>query len=109
MIRLYACLVNYQITKGHCVVVWKKNVSDLHLLSKTDYEHLMDSVELLRNAMLRTLKVKKVYLIYIDEAMHVNWHLVPRYTEQGYYVLNHRQKKTDDFSLAKKIKANLLK
>lgn len=32
--KLYACLANYPIVKGHTVIVWKKSVFDLHLLSK---------------------------------------------------------------------------
>ncbi len=57
--KLYACLANNPIVKGHTVIVWKKSVSDLHLLSKKDYEFLMDKVDEVRNALLKTLKVKK--------------------------------------------------
>ncbi|MBW6451386.1 MAG: HIT domain-containing protein [DPANN group archaeon] len=32
--KLYAPLANFPITKGHTVIVWKKDVSDLHLLTK---------------------------------------------------------------------------
>ena len=105
--RLYAALANDSITKGHVVVVWKDSVSDLHLLSRKDYEHLMDKVDVIRNAMLKTLRVKKVYLIYMDEARHVHWHLVPRYNEKGYNVFEHKPKELKDFSLAEKIKKNL--
>jgi len=65
--KLYVCLANYPIAKGHTVIIWKKSVQDLHLLQKKDYEYLMDKVDEIRNALIKTLKVKKVYLIYMDE------------------------------------------
>ncbi|MBR9693128.1 HIT family protein [Candidatus Woesearchaeota archaeon] len=85
--KLYATLANYPISKGHVVVVWKNKVRDLHLLTKKEYEHLMDVIDLVRDAMLKVLKIKKVYLMYMDEANHVHWHLVPRYAEKGMNVL----------------------
>ena len=106
--KLYACLANYPITKGHTVIVWKKSVYDLHLLSKNDYEYLMDKVDEVRNALIKTLKVKKVYLIYLDEANQVHWHLVPRYNEKGFDVFQHKPNKLTDFSLTEKIKNNLV-
>lgn len=106
--KLYACLANYFIVRGHSVVVWKKSVSDLHLLSKKDYEYLMDKVDEVRNALLKTLKIKKVYLIYMNEAKQVHWHLVPRYNEKGFDVLRHKPVKLIDFSLTDKIKSNLI-
>ena len=105
---LYATLANFPIAKGHVVVVWKKKVTDLHLLRKVDYEHLMDIVDVVRNAMLKTLKIKKVYLVYMDEARHVHWHLVPRYNEKGFNVLEEKPKKLTDVSLAKSYKENLI-
>lgn len=105
--RLYACLANFPIVKGHTVVVWKKSVRDLHLLSKKNYEYLMDKVDDLRNALLKTLRIKKVYLIYMDEANQVHWHLVPRYNEKGFNALLHKPSELRDFSLAAKIKNNL--
>jgi len=105
--RLYTCLANFPIVKGHTVVVWKKSVKDLHLLSRRDYEYLMDKVEEIRNALLKTLKIKKVYLIYMDEANQVHWHLVPRYNKKGFDALLHKPSKLIDFSLAAKIKNNL--
>jgi len=107
--KLYACLASFPLTKGHTVVVWKKNISDLHLLRKKEYEYLMDTVDALRSAMMKTLKVKKVYLIYMDEAKHVHWHLVPRYNEKGYNVLHHKPKKLKDFSLSSEIRKNFQK
>ena len=106
--KLYACLANFPIVKGHTVVVWKKDVSDLHLLSKKDYEYLMDKVDEVRNALLKTLKLKKVYLIYMDEANQVHWHLVPRYNEKGFDLLKHKPAKLKDFSLTEKIRSNLI-
>lgn len=105
--KLYACLASYPVTRGHTVVVWKRKVSDLHLLSKKDFEYLMDKVDEIRNALMKTLKVRKVYLIYMDEIKHVHWHLVPRYNEKGYDVLSHKPKKLKDFSLVKKIRENM--
>lgn len=106
--KLYACLANYPVVKGHTVIVWKKSVQDLHLLSKQDYEYLMDKVDEIRNALIKTLKIQKVYLTYLDEAKQVHWHLVPRFNEKGYDVFLHKPKKIRDFSLSKKIKDNLV-
>ena len=105
--KLYACLANFPIIKGHTVVVWKEKVSDLHLLSKKDYEYLMDRVDEIRNALLKTLRLKKIYLIYLDEVKQVHWHLIPRYNQEGFNVLMHKPKKIKDFNLAEKIKNNL--
>ena len=104
---LYACLATHPIARGHVVIVWKKNVSDLRRLADRDYDYLMDTVNALRNAMLKSLKIKKVYLIYMDEARHVHWQLVPRYNEKGYNVFLHQPKVNKDFSLAQKIKQHL--
>ena len=106
--KLYACLASHPITKGHVVIVWKKDVPDLSKLSNRDYDYLMDTVDAIRDALLKTLKVKKVYLIYMDEAKHVHWHLVPRYDEKGYDVFLHKPKILKDTSLVKKIKKNLI-
>ena len=76
---LYACLATYPIARGHVVVVWKKDVTDLRRLSERDYDYLMDTVNALRSAMLKALGIRKVYLVYMDEANHVHWQLVPRY------------------------------
>ena len=105
--KLYSCLASHPITKGHTIVVWKKPVKDLHLLSKRNYSYLMTKVDEIRNALLKTLKLKKVYLVYMDEANHVHWHLLPRYNEKGYDVFKHNPSKIKDFSLAKKVKENL--
>ncbi len=107
--KLYAALANYPIAKGHAVVVWKKKKSDLHLLKRKDYEYLMDKVDLIRNVMLRILNIKKVYLMYMDEANHVHWHLVPRYGRKGINALKDRPRKIKDFSLAGKFRKALQK
>lgn len=106
--NLYVCLAKESVTDGHLVVAWKKEVPDLNLLPDRDYDYLMDTVFATRNALLKTLKIKKVYLIYMDEANHVHWHLVPRYTEKGFDIFQHKPQPLKDFSLAKKIKANLV-
>jgi diadenosine tetraphosphate (Ap4A) HIT family hydrolase len=105
--KLYACLANYPKTKGHTVVVWKDEVSDLHLLSKANYKHLMECVDEIRNVLIETLGVEKVYLTYLDETEHVHWHLIPRYNQKGYDVLEHDPGKLEDFSLSDKLKQNL--
>lgn len=106
--KLYVCLTKYPVTKGHTVVVFKKKVSDLKMLPDRDYDYLMDTVFAARNALLKTFKIKKVYLIYMDEANHVHWHLVPRYKEKGFDAFQRKPKLLKDFSLAKKIKKNLI-
>jgi len=105
--KLYACLANFPIVQGHSVVVWKKPVADLHLLSRKDYLYLMDIVDKVRTAMLKTLKVKKVYLIYMDEANQVHWHLVPRYNKIGYDVFKNKPGKLKNFKLDDEIRKNL--
>jgi diadenosine tetraphosphate (Ap4A) HIT family hydrolase len=104
--KLYVCLASFPLTRGHSVVVWKKKVKDLNLLKREEYQHLMDAVELARQAIMKTLSVEKVYLLYLDETKHVHWHLVPRYKEQGITVLNHQAEELENFSLAEKIKKN---
>ncbi len=105
---LYVCLATYPITRGHIVIVWKKEIPDLHRLAERDYDYLMDTVNSVRDAMLEVLRIKKVYLIYMDEARHVHWHLVPRYNEKGFDVFSHKPERTNDFSLAPKMKRHLV-
>jgi diadenosine tetraphosphate (Ap4A) HIT family hydrolase len=105
--KLYACLANFPIAKGHTVVVWKKSVSDLHLLSKRDYEYLMDRVDEIRTAMMKALKVKKVYLLYMDEIGKVHWHLVPRYSVIGFDALSKKPQALKDKTLDDKIRRYL--
>ncbi|MFA4942376.1 MAG: HIT family protein [Patescibacteria group bacterium] len=106
--KLYACLANSPIVNGHVVVVWNKKISDLHLLNRKDYEYLMDRVNDVRRAMMKTLKVKKVYLLYMDEIKHVHWHLIPRYDKLGIQNLTGRPGKIKDFTLDNRIKENLI-
>lgn len=103
--KVYACLANYPITKGHSIVAWKKPITDLHLLSRQDYEYLMNKVDQIRNALMKVLKVDKVYLMYMDEVKHVHWHLIPRYNLMGFNLLKHKPNKMSSFKLAQKIKA----
>ncbi len=105
--KVYACLASYPKSKGHSVVVWKDNVKDLHLLSRDDYEHLMYVVDIVRNAILETLGIEKVYLVYMDETQHVHWHLIPRHKEKGYVLLEEDPKELEDVSLAKELKSIL--
>jgi len=105
--KLYVCLAKYPISKGHTIVVFKKKVSDLKLLADRDYDYLMDTVFATRNALLKTLKVKKVYLFYMDETKHVHWHLIPRHKEKGFAIFKNKERSLKDFSLVKKIKKNL--
>lgn len=105
--KLYVCLASNPLTRGHTIVAWKKDVDDIHLLNREEYVTLMETVDEVRNALLKTLNIEKVYLIYSDEVKHVHWHLVPRYDEKGFNMLNHKPEKINDFSLAKEIKSNL--
>lgn len=104
--NLYVTLATYPITKGHTVVVWKEDVDDLHLLKRGEYEYLMEMVEAARDALLKTLAIERVYLIYMDEARHVHWHLVPRHNEKGYNIFLHEPVELKDFSFAKEIRKN---
>jgi len=101
---LYVCMASFPITKGHVVVVWKKNTPDLHDLSDQEYDYMMEIVDVTRDALLRTLNVEKVYLLYMDEVKQVHWHLVPRYNEEGFNIFAHNPTKTEDFSLASTLK-----
>ena len=105
--KLYACLANFPIVEGHSVIVWKKKVGDLHLLPRKDYLYLMDIVDKIRTAMLKALKIKKVYLLYMDEANQVHWHLIPRYDEKGYGVFVKKPKKLKNFKLDDEIRKKL--
>ena len=105
--KIYACLASFPIVRGHVVVVWKKDVKDLHLLSRKDFEYLMDGVDVIRNLMLKTLKIKKVYLIYMDEVNHVHWHLIPRYNVRGFNILKHKPTRLKDFRLVQKLNKRL--
>ena len=105
--NLYASLADYPLTKGHSIVVWKKPITDLHLLNPKEYEHLMEAVEKVRNTLMKTLKVEKVYLMYMDEIKHVHWHLIPRYNKLGFNILKHSPKKLNNYDLAKKLKLSI--
>lgn len=105
--KITACLASFPLSKGHTIVAWNAPVRDLHLLSRREYERLMRAVEDVRDALMAALKVKKVYLLYMDEAEHVHWHLIPRYGAKGFTLLAHEPKALKDVSLAAKVKAKL--
>jgi histidine triad (HIT) family protein len=106
--NIYACLANYPIAPGHCVVVWKDAVSDIGLLSDKDFNKLMLAVEKTRTAMQNVFDTDKVYLLYMDEVDHVHWHLIPRIgSEEGITVLEHKPKKLKDTSVASKLKSSM--
>ncbi|OGD69724.1 hypothetical protein A3I18_01145 [Candidatus Campbellbacteria bacterium RIFCSPLOWO2_02_FULL_35_11] len=102
--KLYACLANEPIVEGHTVIVWKDKVADLHLLTRKNYEHLMERVNEIRSAMLKALDVEKVYLLYMDETRQVHWHLVPRYNTKGFENLTQKPGQIKNFSLDDKIR-----
>lgn len=102
--NIYACLADYPLSRGHSIVVWKKPITDLHLLNPKEYEHLMEAVDKVRNTLMKTLKVEKVYLMYMDEIKHVHWHLIPRYNKFGFNILKHSPKKLKNYDLVKKLK-----
>ncbi|MEK7107358.1 MAG: HIT family protein [Patescibacteria group bacterium] len=106
---LYVCLALYPITKGHTVIVWKNDAEDIHDLDDPEYDYLMEIVDVVHDVLLNALNIEKVYLIYMDEAKQVHWHLVPRYDEQGYNVFLHNPGKTSDFSLASALREAFLK
>lgn len=105
--NVYACLAKYPITKGHTVVVSKKEFDDLSKMPDIYYDFLMDMVFAVRNSLMKTLKVKKVYLVYMDETDFVHWHLIPRYKEKGFNVFQQKTEFLKNFLLAEKIKKNL--
>lgn len=102
--NLYVCLASFPLTRGHSIVAWKKPVKDLNLLDRREYDELMRTVEKTRAILMDILSIEKVYLLYMDEVQHVHWHLVPRYKQKGYTVLNHRAEKLEDFHLASRLK-----
>lgn len=95
--EVIAHFASHPITEGHSLVVWKKPVADLHLLEPKDYEHLMAIVDRVRNALLSLYGIDKAYLLYMDEARHVHWHIVPRYKERGFTLLEHHPKEISNF------------
>ena len=102
--KVYVCLASFPITKGHSVVVWKDRKEDIQMLERGDYERLMDVVEMTRKKLREVYGLEKVYLLYLDEIKHVHWHLVPRYNEKGFNVLNHTPEEINDFSDAAKLR-----
>ena len=107
--KVYAALASYPIVDGHIIVVWKKSVRDISLLSCKEYDYLMNVVDLVRDTMLKELKIKKVYLMYMDEIKHVHWHLIPRYNIKGFALLRHKPHHITKFSQSKKLQAAIQK
>ncbi len=103
--KVYVCLASFPITQGHSIVVWKERREDIQMLNREEYEYLMDIVELTRKAVREVYGLEKVYLLYLDEVKHVHWHLVPRYDEMGFNILNHAPEQITDFSDATKLKS----
>lgn len=108
--RVLVALAYEPISKGHSVVLWKDKTEDINALSTEDYEYLMDVVDVARDTLREFYNVEKVYLMYLDEAKWVHWHLVPRYNEKGLNLLKHEPIRTDDFvdreELSKMFKEN---
>lgn len=96
--KVVVALAFQPITKGHCIVIWKDGVQDLNKLNTEDYEYLMDVIDVARDMLRDFYKVEKVYLMYLDETNWVHWHLVPRYDEKGFNILNHKPKIINEFS-----------
>lgn len=107
--NVYACLALEPIAEGHTIVAWKRDVKDIHDLSCDEYDHLMSVVDLTRDAMLNVLNIEKVYLLYMDEAKHVHWHLVPRRDEKGFNVFSHKPQRAESFPLAVSLRNDVKK
>ena len=95
--KIIVALAYEPITKGHTVVIWKEEVADLSSLNTDNYSYLMELVDIARNTLMEFYGVEKVYLMYLDEIKHVHWHLVPRYDEKGFNVLEHKPSHLDHF------------
>jgi diadenosine tetraphosphate (Ap4A) HIT family hydrolase len=102
--KVYVCLASFPITKGHSVAVWKYRKEDIQMLTRDEYDYLMNIVEISRKALRELYGLEKVYLLYLDEIKHVHWHLVPRYDEEGFNLLNHAPQEINDFSDAEKLR-----
>lgn len=76
--EVYACLAFHPIVEGHTIVIWKKNIKDLNDLKEDDYLYLMKIVYEVRRVLLDAYRTTKVYVVYLDEACHVHFHLFPR-------------------------------
>jgi histidine triad (HIT) family protein len=98
--RVYACLAFKPTTEGHTIVAWKEEVADLSYLSAEDFQHLMNVVNKVRNALLKEFKTTKVYLAYLDEICHVHWHLFPRVkgSKEGFELMDQPSGELTDLS-----------
>jgi diadenosine tetraphosphate (Ap4A) HIT family hydrolase len=95
--KVIVALAHESLTKGHTVVIWKNETEDLSMLGAEDYKYLMGIVDVTRNTLINFYNVEKVYLMYLDECNWVHWHLIPRYNEKGFNILNHKPLVTNDF------------
>jgi hypothetical protein len=48
---------------GSLICYSLRKIEDLHLLTKKQYEHLRDIVDVMRDAMFKILSIKKMYLM----------------------------------------------
>lgn len=95
--KVGVCLASRPLARGHIIVFWKKDAKDIHNLSDREYDYLMRLVDVTRDSLLKYFKVKKVYLLYMDELKHVHWHLVPRYNVRGINALAHSPRRETNF------------
>ena len=51
------------------------------IISDSEYDYLMEVMDIARDALLQTALEVEVYLLYMDEVRQVHWHLNPRYNE----------------------------
>jgi diadenosine tetraphosphate (Ap4A) HIT family hydrolase len=79
-------------------VIWKEKIEDITKLNSEDYEYLMDVVDVARDTLREFYTIEKVYLMYLDEAKWVHWHLIPRYDEKGFNLLKSKPVRIDNFN-----------
>ena len=105
--KAYACLAFHPIVEGHTIVVWKENVEDLNNLTKEDYLHLAAVLYKIRRVLLDAYETTKVYVAYLDEALHVHVHLFPRKEggEMGFGLLDRPHGELTDLSMIAKLKS----
>ena len=102
--KIVVALAFEPFTKGHCVVIWRNGEKDINRLNVEDYEYLMDAVDVTRDTLRKFYNLEKVYLMYLDESNWVHWHLIPRYDEKGFNILNHKPERINDFQDVKELK-----
>lgn len=97
----YACLAFHPIADGHAIIVWKADIEDLNDLSEEDHAYLMSVMYRVRKALLTAYGVPKVYVVYLDEALHVHIHLIPRKEgeERGFSLMVRPHGELNDLSM----------